>query len=675
MRTYYVAGIPYSDTELNHMGVSDVQWDKSDELYHHGIKGQQWYKRRFVDYDGKLTPAGRRRYGIEEFQPAALKDNAGTQNGTKQSSLKETIKRQQAAGNQYGTRFSSAQRKNHIESPVGNPNRAANNATAANNNVAAARKADMKATVAYNNSIPGRINAGINAGKEWLNQAGQNINNAASDAVNYVTGNRDYNDAMAKANNYQQQAINAGGDTKTIGDVGPNVEANKALNNAEQTMKNAENQQPGFLRDITNVGNWIGERARDAGNWVGDNLGIYNAANWVGDRARDAGNWVGDRASDVANYFTGNRDNATYNRAMEGASRLANQPGGFNASRDLEQYANSIGYQQPAFLRDVTNVGNWVGDRARDAGNWVGDRARDAGNWVGDNLGIYNAANWVGDRASDVANYFTGNRDNAAAYNNAMARANPYQQQAIDAGGDTRTIGDLNLEARKAMANANNIMNNVEYQQPGFIRDVNNAWNWVGDRASDVANYFTGNRDNAEYNRIMEGANRLGNQPGGYNAAQGMQQYADSIYQQPAFLRDVNNAWNWAGNTANTAGNWIGDRARDAGNWIGQNAQNVSNWADQTATTARARLGNVAAINTVTNNNSKVRDYSDVIQKIPLGDKETMSIYGEQSANLRNQVADAYRNNDMATVSQLVAQADALDAQINDIADFYRPKK
>lgn len=34
----------------------------SDELYHHGIKGQKWGIRRFQKKDGSLTPAGKGRY-------------------------------------------------------------------------------------------------------------------------------------------------------------------------------------------------------------------------------------------------------------------------------------------------------------------------------------------------------------------------------------------------------------------------------------------------------------------------------------------------------------------------------------------------------------------------------------------------------------------------------------
>lgn len=46
---YYVANIPYSD-----------------ELWHHGIKGQRWGIRRYTNEDGSLTELGLRRYGTVE---------------------------------------------------------------------------------------------------------------------------------------------------------------------------------------------------------------------------------------------------------------------------------------------------------------------------------------------------------------------------------------------------------------------------------------------------------------------------------------------------------------------------------------------------------------------------------------------------------------------------------
>ena len=39
----------------------------SNELYHHGIKGQKWGIRRFQNPDGTLTEAGKKRYGKETY--------------------------------------------------------------------------------------------------------------------------------------------------------------------------------------------------------------------------------------------------------------------------------------------------------------------------------------------------------------------------------------------------------------------------------------------------------------------------------------------------------------------------------------------------------------------------------------------------------------------------------
>ena len=45
----------------------------SNELSHHGIKGQKWGKRRFQNKDGSLTPAGKKRYDDSPGEPKKSK--------------------------------------------------------------------------------------------------------------------------------------------------------------------------------------------------------------------------------------------------------------------------------------------------------------------------------------------------------------------------------------------------------------------------------------------------------------------------------------------------------------------------------------------------------------------------------------------------------------------------
>ena len=55
MREYYVGAFAFSP----------------NDIYHHGVKGQKWGVRRYVNPDGTLTPEGKRRYGTTENFRAA----------------------------------------------------------------------------------------------------------------------------------------------------------------------------------------------------------------------------------------------------------------------------------------------------------------------------------------------------------------------------------------------------------------------------------------------------------------------------------------------------------------------------------------------------------------------------------------------------------------------------
>ena len=47
------------------------QYNNTNTLYHHGIKGQRWGVRRFQNEDGTLTPEGKKRYDNDDPVSAA----------------------------------------------------------------------------------------------------------------------------------------------------------------------------------------------------------------------------------------------------------------------------------------------------------------------------------------------------------------------------------------------------------------------------------------------------------------------------------------------------------------------------------------------------------------------------------------------------------------------------
>ena len=54
-----------------------------DELYHHGIQGQKWYRRRYQNEDGSWTPEGRERYGKGDGERVKIEKAKATYNTQK----------------------------------------------------------------------------------------------------------------------------------------------------------------------------------------------------------------------------------------------------------------------------------------------------------------------------------------------------------------------------------------------------------------------------------------------------------------------------------------------------------------------------------------------------------------------------------------------------------------
>jgi len=63
----------------------------SDELYHHGIKGQKWGVRRFQNSDGTLTAEGKRHYGKTVFVSGSSKTQS-IDSGYYRKSLPKSIR-------------------------------------------------------------------------------------------------------------------------------------------------------------------------------------------------------------------------------------------------------------------------------------------------------------------------------------------------------------------------------------------------------------------------------------------------------------------------------------------------------------------------------------------------------------------------------------------------------
>lgn len=65
----------------------------SNELQHHGIKGQKWGVRRFQNADGSLTAEGKKRYSVSDYQQAIDKTKTAGKIVNEAKTLNNTVKK------------------------------------------------------------------------------------------------------------------------------------------------------------------------------------------------------------------------------------------------------------------------------------------------------------------------------------------------------------------------------------------------------------------------------------------------------------------------------------------------------------------------------------------------------------------------------------------------------
>ena len=85
---------------------------KSDELYHHGVKGMKWGVRRYQNKDGSLTNAGRKKIS-KKYKKLSIKGDKEMQKQYQSMYLKSYNKAVDKMNNGETDRFNDEQRKKY----------------------------------------------------------------------------------------------------------------------------------------------------------------------------------------------------------------------------------------------------------------------------------------------------------------------------------------------------------------------------------------------------------------------------------------------------------------------------------------------------------------------------------------------------------------------------------
>ena len=597
MGKYYVAGIPFdSENSLKHYGVKGMEWDK----HKFGLDADT----RFIKWidPNKLNVGSYGKYG--KMAEAAAKQKYGAAAPTPKGRLTTVYNKQSVMNSRDSARRNMAQpwgipvvskeaRDSQKRQREAFYNQAMQEALKQKATADRAAEEQRRTQQKWNNSPIGKASNFIGG---TANKAGKAIGTAATNAGQWAN----------------QQAQNAG---RAIGTAAN--QASKWANQQAQNVGNAVGQAAG------NVGNAVSGAANAVGNWVrtqaqnvANSAPVQAVGNAVSGAAQNAvqnvGNTVGDWARNANNFIdqniTGNSDRARAEGYQKIADDLGNEQYAQKAQNAQEQADNSLFGR----IGNTANaVGNWFGDRAQDVsqaaqnvGNWVGDRVQDAGNAV--SPVAQNVSNAVGKAAQNVSNTVSGAANKATegtkGFLNSAGQwvsgvANNVKNTASKAASDASkgASGFLNSAGQWVSNAAGNVGKAAQDAGKAVSNAAQNVGNTVGQAAEQARGGIGGLFDRVG-NAVGGAANAVGDWAG--NAAKDVGNTVGGA---------VNAVGDWAGNAAQNvggavqnAGNWIGDQARNVGgavtgaagnaaDWARDVSGNVSNFVDQNITGNSAR--------------------------------------------------------------------------------------
>lgn len=396
---------------------------------------------------------------------------------------------------------------------------------------------------AYDNTLAGRVENTANAAGNWLGDTARNVGDWFSDRA------KDVGDWVGDRAGEARDAVSGMVDQagRSLGSVYDQMSGREN----GTTWNNVTGGDNHFnYEDVGNVANAAGRRAQNVGNWIGDrarevqgaasnawdnvtagdgrfdledaNRIAAGAANRVSNAARSAGQWMGDRAGEARDTISrgvdqlGARAGSAYDRmtGREDGTTWNNITGGDNHFNygDVQNVADAAGRRARNLYDQAGNaiggVGDWIGDRAKEAGYYLGegttelgnllrgagqlagDTARNVGGWVDQNITGNTARNNASKAYEDERHYKQLADD---AHNSAQNHFTDYQQTGNpDARESAGIMADWAINDR---LNAKDARQRGDYYQQQADRSLfgrvgnaaNAAGQWIGDTAGNIS--------------------------------------------------------------------------------------------------------------------------------------------------------------------------------------------